>query len=424
MGNGRDIRLLYGRELRSALRERSIVINSILLPLFLYPLLLWLAYTGISFVGGQTQGFSSRILLKNLPTEHRLLKDEIQGNPQIELKDSRIPEEDIRNGKLDLVAEFHPLDSQASSLKDGFRVKITYDGSKDRSSTARGRFIEILTRYRNFFLGAQAKNIGISPEQFQQFWVETRNVATSRQMGQFILGMMLPIFLVIMLAVGCMYPAIDSTAGEREKSTWETLLTTATPRRNVIVAKYLYVATMASVAAALNVAAMVLTMKSILAPLLGGSSEGLTFTIPMRSIPLILLVTILLAMFIAAGMMILASFARTFREGQSMVTPFYIATFMPVLFMQSPGIEFTPKMALIPIVNVAMVFREALAGTYHRQLIGLTLMVESLCIVLALWLATAILRYEDFLLGSYSGSFGKFVKERLLGNKAAGGGKR
>jgi sodium transport system permease protein len=142
------------------------------------------------------------------------------------------------------VAEFHPLDSQAPSLKDGFRVKITYDGSKDRSSTARGRFTEILTRYRNFFLGTQAKNIGISPEQFQQFWVETRNVATSRQMGQFIFGMMLPIFLVIMLAVGCMYPAIDSTAGEREKSTWETLLTAATPRRNVIVAKYLYVATM------------------------------------------------------------------------------------------------------------------------------------------------------------------------------------
>lgn len=81
-------------------------------------------------------------------------------------------------------------------------------------------------------------------------------------------------------------------------------------------------------------------------------------------------------------------------------------------------------MALIPIVNVAMVFREALTGTYHWRLIGLTLMVESLCIVLALWMAAAILRYEDFLLGSYSGSFGKFVKERLLGNKAAGGGKR
>ena len=53
-------------------------------------------------------------------------------------------------------------------------------------------------------------------------------MASSREMGQFILGLMLPLFLVIMLAVGCMFPAIDSTAGEREKSTWETLMTLAT----------------------------------------------------------------------------------------------------------------------------------------------------------------------------------------------------
>jgi ABC-type Na+ efflux pump permease subunit len=128
-------------------------------------------------------------------------------------------------------------------------------------------------------------------------------------------------------------------------------------------------------------------------------------------------------MFIAAGMMILASFARTFKEGQSMVSPFYLATFLPVMFLQSPGIEFTPVLAAIPIVNVAMVFREAIAGIYHWPLIGLTLAIEILCIVLALALATAILRYEDFLLGSYSGSFAKFVKQRLLRRNAASGGR-
>ena len=157
-------------------------------------------------------------------------------------------------------------------------------------------------------------------------------------------------------------------------------------------------------------------------PLLGRESDAFTFALPLSSIPLILLVTVLLAMFVAAGMMILASFARTFREGQSLVSPFYMATLLPVFFLQSPGIEFTPLMALIPIVNVAMVFREAIAGVYHWPLIGLTLIVESLCIVLALALATVILRYEDFLLGSYSGSFAKFVKQRLLRRNAISGG--
>ena len=106
-----------------------------------------------------------------------------------------------------------------------------------------------------------------------------------------------------------------------------------------------------------------------------------------------------------------------------MVSPFYLATFLPVMFLQSPGIEFTPLLAAIPVVNVAMVFREAIAGIYHWPLIGLTLVVESLCIVLALTLATAILRYEDFLLGSYSGSFAKFVKQRLLRRHATSGGR-
>jgi hypothetical protein len=50
-----------------------------------------------------------------------------------------------------------------------------------------------------------------------------------------------------------------------------------------------------------------------------------------------------------------------------MVSPFYLATFLPVMFLQSPGIEFTPVLALIPVVNVAMVFREAIAGIYSGR---------------------------------------------------------
>jgi sodium transport system permease protein len=421
MSNGTDIKNLYVRELRSALRERNIVVNSILLPIFLYPVLLYLVYTGITFVGGQTEGFKSRITLRNFPIEHALLKKEIEQNKQIELKPSANPAADIRDGSLDLEVDFLQTDSQASSVQGDFRAKLTYDSSKDRSSVARRRMTQLFERYRDYFLNSEAGKLGLTPARLQQFWVESRNIATGRQMGQFLLGLLLPLFLVIMLSVGCMHPAIDSTAGEREKSTWETLMTVATPRKNIIIAKYLYVATMASVAGILNVAAMMLTIKSILSPLLGREGDTITYSIPFASVPLILLVTILLAMFIAAGMMILASFARTFKEGQSMVSPFYFAVLLPVFFLQSPSIEFTPVLALIPIVNVAMVFREAIAGVYRWPLIGVTLIVESVCIAASLALATAILRYEDFLLGSYSGSFAKFVKQRMLRRNSAPG---
>src|SRR5512144_3159343 len=83
-----DVRVLYGRELRSALRERNIVVNGILLPIFLYPLILYLVYTGITFVGGQTQGFVSRIMLQSLPQQHQELRKVIQSDSQIQLKTS------------------------------------------------------------------------------------------------------------------------------------------------------------------------------------------------------------------------------------------------------------------------------------------------------------------------------------------------
>jgi hypothetical protein len=67
------------------------------------------------------------------------------------------------------------------------------------------------------------------------------------------------------------------------------------------------------------------------------------------------------------------------------------------------------------------VFREALGGIYHWPLIGITVISEASCIFLALWLATTILRYEDFLIGSYGGNFGKFLKERLFSRRLQGG---
>src|SRR5262249_50799548 len=154
-------------------------------------------------------------------------------------------------------------------------------------------------------------------------------------------------------------------------STWETLMTTATSRTNIVVAKYLYVATMAAVAGLLNLAAMLFSMRSVLSPLMGDEADRMSFQIPLASVPIIALATVLLSLFVAAGMMILASFARTFKEGQSMVTPLYLLTVLPLMFLQIPGLELTPRLALIPVVNVTLLFRELIAGSYHWPLIGL-----------------------------------------------------
>ena len=79
-----DIRILYVRELRSALRERNIIINSILLPIFLYPVMLWIAYSGITFVAGQSDLLPSRVMFENLPQAHSEFNEVIESEETLE----------------------------------------------------------------------------------------------------------------------------------------------------------------------------------------------------------------------------------------------------------------------------------------------------------------------------------------------------
>ena len=102
--------------------------------------------------------------------------------------------------------EFSPAPAGPSAVPGDYGIRLTYDNSDDRSALAQDRVVEKISRYRTSLVTAEAGKLGISPQQLQMFVVEGRNVASNREMSQFILGMMLPLFLVIMLAVGCMYP--------------------------------------------------------------------------------------------------------------------------------------------------------------------------------------------------------------------------
>ncbi|MFZ5786382.1 MAG: ABC transporter permease [Acidobacteriota bacterium] len=413
--------LLYRREMRTALREKNIVVNSILIPIFLYPFMLWAVFTGVMFVQGQTEGMVARVAVAAVPDAHRDLRREMEKGEGIRLEpaDAAVLER-IRDGSLDALLEFLPAEGDAARLTDNFRARVSFDGSKERSRAARDRLEEALRRYREAWLEREAARLGIGAEAWQVFTVTPRNMASGKEMGRFILGLMLPLFFVIMVAVGCFYPAIDATAGERERSTWETLMTVAAPRWAIVVSKYLVVTTFGLLAGILNLTAMTVTMRPVLRPLLERSGESLEFAVPLAALPVLATGALLLAAFAAAGMMVFAVFARTFKEGQSMVTPFYMLLLVPVMFLQVPGLQFSLPLALIPVVNVTMMIREAISGTFRAPQIALTLVSSAALVAGALALATAILRHEDVVIGSYGGSFNRMVKERLLARRKGG----
>ncbi len=429
--NWTQIGLLYRRELRSALRERAIVVNGVLIPIFLYPIMLWAAFTGITFVQGINEGFVSRVAIETAPPDtHVALLDTLRRHEGVEVigvagapygaedagGERALPPDDwdaaLAAGDLDAIVSFRPLDGGA--LADNFAVRVRYDRAEDRSQQAEARIREIVSDYRAQWVASEGEALELDETERTVFVVVGESVSSSEDIGQLLLGQMLSIFLVIMVALGCFVPSIDTTAGERERSTWETLMTVAASRTSVVVAKYLYVATLGIVAGLLNVAALMVSVGAIVRPLLVDNDATVSFSIPWLAAPVMLAGAAALALFFAAAMMILAAFARSFKDGQAMVTPVYWLVFLPFLLGDQSDVNLTLATALVPIANVTMMIRDAIGGVFLWPWIGVTLLVTLALVALCLAVARQLLRFEDFLLGSFDGSFWRFAKEKLF----------
>ena len=415
--NWSDIWVLYRRELRSAFRDRTIVMNGILVPVFMYPIMMWVMMTGLMFVLGQMDRESSRLVILDPPSEHSALVDTLGAQTNLEIQEDVLSEDSamvlLRAGDLDALVEFLPPTDESSALEDNFQVLIRYDRAVNRSSQASARVESTIADYRSEWLSQQASALGIPETEHEQFQIVQDNVSTEEDIGTLLMGFMIPMFLVIMIAMGCLMPAIDSTAGERERSTWETLMTVSASRLSVVTAKYFYVATLGILAGVLNVVAMFASMGVIMGPLLmdlGESANAFQFNLPLLALPVMIVAAIALALFFAAALMILASFARTFKDGQAMVTPVMILAMAPIFLGQQTDQTLTPVVAAIPVANAAMMIRDAINGVFLWPLIAETLAVLLAVVTACLLIARVLLKTEDFLLLSPGGRFSKFSK--------------
>ena len=97
-----------------------------------------------------------------------------------------------------------------------------------------------------------------------------------------------------------------------------------------------------------------------------------------------------------------------------MIVPFYLIVLLPVLFLQPPGIKFSLWLAMVPVVNVTMMVRNAIGGTLGWMQAGVTVLVSLLLIAAGIRLATFILQFEEIRAGSGSGGIRRFFKQHVF----------
>jgi sodium transport system permease protein len=233
------------------------------------------------------------------------------------------------------------------------------------------------------------------------FDIEQKNVAPPEKVGGAILGGMVPYFVILLCLTGAMYPAMDLTAGEKERGTMETILCSPVSRTHLVLGKFLMVLTASIATAVLAIASMAVSFgagKQLLLGVTHGATDAaLQITITGKAVVSIFFVVLPLAVFFSAALLALSLFAKSFKEAQSYISPLMIVVVLPAVAALLPGVELSPALALVPVLNTSLVSKEIITGTYHWNLIALIFLSSSVYAGAALAVAVKLFQREDVL---------------------------
>jgi sodium transport system permease protein len=260
----------------------------------------------------------------------------------------------------------------------GETSSVYFDSVRDESELAAVRTRRVLDAYR--------KQLASSP-----FDAALRDIAPpSRQAGR-IIGTMLPLLLLTLCIVSGLYPAIDLTAGEKERGTMQTLMCAPVLPGEIIGGKFLAVWTLSLASAVANILSLATTITRSL-PLDGAA-------IPLSTYVLTGVILIPITLLTSALFLAIAVFAKDYKEGQSFLTPVYFAMVFPAMVTMLPTIELNAWTTFVPIVNIALLIKALLVGEGRIELVFLTLASSAMYAALALALAVRVFQREQVLLG-------------------------
>lgn len=210
------------------------------------------------------------------------------------------------------------------------------------------------------------------------------------------LASLVPLVLVLMTIAGAVYPAIDLTAGERERGTLEAMIVSPTPRYLLLLAKYVAVVTVALLTAIANLTAMSITLwASGLGRIFFGGG-GLSLLTMFQ----ILCLLVLFAMFFSAVLLSITSFAKSFKEAQAYLIPVMLVSLAPGVLSLLPQVRLTNVLSAVPLANIVLLSRDVLVGSATRESAVISVVCTVVYAIAAIAVASRLFGSDASLQGS------------------------
>jgi len=398
----RNVGIVYRKELTEWLRDKRTLISTVLVPLLAFPILMVGMTSLMAVMLGKAEKETPKIMVIGGEDSPRLL-EKLRGDSNLEIVPSTSDfKKHINEKEIRAAVEVPKGFDAALDRGDEQTVKIYFYEGEIKSSFGANHIEKFFKDYRDSVISSRLSSRNLPSSIIKPFDITQENVAPPEKVSGAALGGLLGYMVILLSMTGAIYPAIDLTAGEKERGTMETILSSPLSRVDLVLGKFFLVLSASLSTAILSIISMGTSFYLVGHSGAMAKKDAAVFQlhIGLPTVLSVFLMALPLAVLFAAALLTIALFAKSYKEAQSYLTPMTFIVVIPAVASLLPGFDLNPKLALIPILSTSLVCKEIVAGTFHWNYILLILASSSVYAAFALFIAVKMFQRESVLFRS------------------------
>jgi|TARA_B100000524_G_scaffold97055_1_gene46155 sodium transport system permease protein len=397
--------VLLVKEIKHLFRDTKTIVQTVVVPTFITPLLIGAIFWYVGSIA--TEETKKTYDISVYSSADSLLIDDLNDSDRLAI---------TKEGSLEAVIEAVTFDKSEIGLAfdDTFVDDLTSNNSAqltiyskdiDTFSQAKSIVSNIVDDYEESIRNNRLELLNLDENYVNPITINEEDLTTEEESAGSIFGALLALFFVMYVISGSMYPAIDLGAGEKERGTMETLISTNISSVDIIIGKMLSVTSSAILTATFSMLGFAIPILVIFLFYADSVNEylfGLLSAIvnPVALIGVFVLI-IPLSVFMGAFLLAISVYAKTPKEAGlllgNVLIVFIIPCYVPLI---NPGLELDFVGALIPCYNLALITNNLIAGTVDWFLYSVALLSTIVYCIVAIYITYIMFDDENVIFRS------------------------
>lgn len=376
-----NILITLKKELKLIIRDKKSLLMMAITPLFIpiFVILMSYIYEELT-VNKEDKTYQIGVNYELSSTEKELLSDEVKYTVYSNLKEL---EEAYNSNKI-----------LAYIVKNNNSYNIYANIQSEDGSMVTSLITNYLDNYNNYLGQNYLVNNNIDLSKVYN----NLNYNVTEIKGESIFGnqiiLMAITFTIMAITLSCIYTSTDTTAGEKERGTLETILTFPISRKELIFGKYLAISISGIVTLLIGVLLSIVSLYYVKNNF--SIYDNVIFNINTITILLTILILLFYTLFISGLCITIASFTKSFKEAQSALTPISLVTCIP-MFLEMLSINISGVLSFIPIINHTIVINNILTSSININNILITIISSIIYIIVLLLFINKMYKSEKIL---------------------------